>query len=292
MRAMLRAFAAGLMVAGLLGAGAPAAAQDSRYSAWGGGSTPEVQAFLDRLNALIDEATRAKAADPVFLQDLRDLVNEFQNPWQVRVLHDDFRDGNFTRNPAWTVSAGQFSVDTKGGTTGLKSAVAVPGAQAANQNLATAILGALLQPQGAGARYASIYTPVALSNAFAIRLELVSGERVGRIDFGPYQGASGAVAYRLAYLPGAAQPLQLQRVTSKGTAVIASSSQPLNLEDGRPHSFDWTRDRSGRMVVAVDGQPVIDVVDTGIRQPFDGFLVINSGGTYWVRSVTIDGTAG
>jgi hypothetical protein len=34
---------------------------------------------------------------------------------------------------------------------------------------------------------------------------------------------------------------------------------------------------------------MMQVTDRTINKPFDGFLMINSGGTYWVRSVTVDG---
>src|SRR3990172_2167540 len=92
--------------------------------------------------------------------------------------------------------------------------------------------------QPGGPQSASIYTPVRISNAFALRLELTSKERAGRLDFGPYQGASGNLAYRLAYRPGARPGLQLLRIGPQSTAVIASYDQPLALEDGWPPVVD------------------------------------------------------
>jgi hypothetical protein len=44
------------------------------------------------------------------------------------------------------------------------------------------------------------------------------------------------------------------------------------------------------MTVSVDGKTLISAKDKTIAQPFDGFLVINSGGRYVIRAVTIDGT--
>ena len=283
---------------GLAAAAGPLSAQETRYGAWAqaddGG---EVRQLLDSLKGLIDEAERARAADPVFLKDLRDLVNRYENPWQTRLLFDDFRDGDFTRNPVWSVSAGQYVIETRGAYIGLRSSIAAAAAPAptgGQQDLAGALLGALLQPrttaQPGGAQFASIYTAVRISNAFALRLELSSKERAGRLDFGPYQGASGNLAYRLAYRPGARPGLQLLRLGPQGTAVIASYDQPLALEDGWPHVVDWTRDRAGAMTVAVDGRTVITASDLGLRDPFDGFLVINSGGSYAIRSIAVDGT--
>lgn len=283
-----------LLSGGLLGlalAGGPAAAEEPRYGTWAGAqSSAEVRQFIDQLNALIDEADKAQAADPQFIEDLRALVSGFQNPWQVRLLQDDFRDGNYTANPAWTVSAGTFKVDLRGSSSiGLRSQVPLPGTQPSGKDVATALLGALLQQPGATATYASIFTPVKITNAFAMRFELYSKEKGGRLDLGPYQGSSGNVAYRIAYFPGAQPSLQLLRIGSQGTTVVATYNAALNLEDGALHVIEWTRDRAGAMTVALDGKALITATDRGIRDPFDGFLLINSGGSFWLRSITIDG---
>jgi len=284
-----------LLSAGILGtalAAPPAGAEEQpRYGAWAGAQTSaEVKALIDQLNALIDEADKAQAADPQFIEDLRAALDNFQNPWQVRLLQDDFRDGNYTANPAWTVSAGQFKVDLRGSSSiGLRSQVALPGTQASGKDVAAALLGALLQQPAATAKYASIFTPVKITNAFAMRFELYSKEKGGRLDLGPYQGSAGNVAYRIAYFPGAQPSLQLLRIGSQGTTVIASHNAALNLEDGALHVIEWTRDRAGAMTVALDGKTLITASDRGIRDPFDGFLMINSGGSYWLRSITIDG---
>ncbi len=271
-------------IAGL--ATAPATGQTTRYDTWEGTQeSGEVDDLVANLRALIEEAEQARAADPLFLEDLKDILDAYENPWSARVLFDDFRDGNFTANPTWQVSAGQFKVDPRGANSGLKSSIGQPLATG-TQGLG-GLIGALLQPQGQ-ATYASIYTAVAFSNSFAVRFELTSRDRFGRLDFGPYLGPSGATAYRIAYLPGAANGLLLQRITPKGATVIGQSSGPINFENGKPHVIDWTRDKAGNMVVSVDGQDAIAVQDTQIRKPFDGFLLVNSGGSYWVRSISID----
>ena len=165
-------------------------------------------------------------------------------------------------------------------------------------NTAVDILGALMNNQNQNAQqstsnapYGAIGTSLQISNAFALRLEFVSSEKRGRIDFGPYQGPQGATAYRVAYLPGqTTDGLKLIRITPKGAVAIATYKGGLNLEDGRSHVLTWTRDRNGAMTVSLDGNSMISAADRTIGKSFDGFMLINSGGTYWVRSISIDGS--
>lgn len=67
-------------------------------------------------------------------------------PLQI-LVHDDFGDGNFTRNPGWTVAEGRFSVDLG---LGLRSVVAQAVAaeektsKQKRKDLVTDVLGSLL----------------------------------------------------------------------------------------------------------------------------------------------------
>ena len=60
---------------------------------------------------MVDDAEKARAADPQFLRDLRGLAQGSDRPWRIQLLNDDFGDGDFTRNPSWTVTAGKYWVD-------------------------------------------------------------------------------------------------------------------------------------------------------------------------------------
>ncbi len=274
-----------------------AAAQDSssKYQQWPGADagSDDINKLVQDIQKLIDEAERDKAADPQFLDDLRGVLADYQNPWTTRLLYDDFRDGNYTANPAWTVSGGAFKVKKEGFNIGLKSSVIPQGVaqqQQSTGNVMLDILGAVNQPQPTAFQFSAIYTPVRISNSFATRIEFTSVDRFGRMDFGPYLGQSGATAYRVAYLPGQTRDsLRLIRLTPRGAVAIATYKGGLNLEDGRRHVLEWTRDRNGAMSVVLDGQDMMQATDRTINKPFDGFLMINSGGTYWVRSVTVDG---
>ena len=298
-----------LLIAGLLAAlllnGAPSRAQESTYSPWQGQTqTGDMQQLLKQLRVLVDKATKANAADPAFLDDLRKLVDAYDSQWPRRVLFDDFRDGDFTSNPTWTVTAGTWRVDTQSKLPGLQSRViiaqATTGTQSGSktQKAIVGILGGLLQQQQGGQtqqetqdQYAAISTPVAISNSFAIHLEIASRQPGGRFDFGPYLGTRGDSGYYLTYAPAMANSLMLSSVTGyAGSKQLATSNGSIRLEDGASHVIDWKRDRAGKMTVALDGTVVIEATDLTIRKPFDGFLLANSGGTYSIRSVTINGS--
>jgi hypothetical protein len=292
MKALRMAAAIGLVFLAIAGGRATA---ESRYTEWEGAqpASGDIKGFLDQLKAMIEEAAQAKAADPLFLQDLRDLVASYENPINAVLFYDDFKDGNFSQNPAWTVSAGQWGVDRKGANTGLTSVIIPPGQVAGTSGKVTVgnILGAILVPQGQTTQqqYASIYSPAAISNAFRMKVDLLSAERFGRLDFGPYQGQSGNYAYRVTYFPNAAVGLQLQRVTPQGVATLASYNKPLLLEDGKSHMIEFLRMPGGAMTVSVDGTALINATDNAIKDPMSGLLVINSGGRYVFRSVTVEG---
>ena len=293
----------------LLTAG-PAGAQQT-YSTWSNpdgsaaASQSRMQELVDELNSLIDKAEQARAADPKFLRDLRDLARGYHRPWRKQVLDDSFIDGDFTANPTWTVASGKYWVE-KGWR--LRSAVEPQAQQAPAKKLtgeqaAAALFGQILgqalgnqggiqtAPSGPPAA-AIIHTAIAVSNAFAVELDFSSWAAEGRLELGFYQGRIGDPArtpgYRLTYTPGGA--LELIRVSVRGTGVIESAQVTLGLEDKNTHSLEWTRRPDGEMTVSVDGKKVIAAYDRGLSDPFDGFAVINSGGDYIIKRVTIYGT--
>jgi hypothetical protein len=304
---MKRSIALGAAAGLLLLTISTAQADEVRHAPWQGqvqaGDMPEL---LRNLRALTDQAERDKAANPIFLADLRAMTGEYENRvrWPVRLLYDDFRDGEFNSNPAWTVVDGDWRIDSRGGSPVLFSRVRYRGGsnQASNSgnaaDLVAGALGAFLNQQnGQGQQNqqrrdgpASILVPVAMSDQFFIRIEMTSREGVGQFNFGPYAGRQAERSYQVTYAPGAANGLILSRVSDRGSQVLGMSRGPISLEDNRSHLVELRRGPAGRMTVALDGRPIIEATDVGIRRPFNGFLMVNSGGSYGIRSVAINGT--
>ncbi len=136
---------------------------------------------------------------------------------------------------------------------------------------------------------ATIVAPVGISDQFFVRLAMTSRGGNGQFNFGPYAGRHAENSYQLTYAPGAPNGLVLSRVSDRGSQVLGMSRGPIRLEDNQSHLLEWKRGPGGKMTVAVDGRTVIEATDMEIRRPFTGFLMVNSGGSYAVQSVSING---
>ena len=265
----------------------------------------------------MDRGERERLIDPWYLRDLRNLLGRYENPWDKRLFSDDFSGRGPQPDAPWQVTAGEFLIDWR---YGLRSVVEAPApvpqraeTKSSEKQAMKQLFGQLLQqtlrgqqggqsaeepPPPSGPGFAAAIAPVKVTNAFALRVDLTSrvvqGVPGARLEFGPYQGADASAGYRLAYSPGptgGAPSLALLRLSSRGgISTIELYDQPLELEDGNSHVIEWTRDGRGHMVVRVDGTEVINVTDRSFRDPFDGVALVNSGGDYALRSITVDGT--
>ncbi len=291
-----------------------ATAQSTTYSKWQNPDTSvpanneKLQEFVKKLNALIDKAEKAQAASPEFLRDLRDLATGFDRPWRNLVLNDSFADGNFTANPVWQVSAGEYWIE-KGW--GLRTSVdpnAQVQAQPQTQTLegkdaAAAIFGQILNQalggkqqgqtqQAAAPSNAVIHTSAAISNAFSVTVNMSAWTAKGRVEIAAFQGQFAgpgkSAGYRLVYQPEGR--LELRRVSSRGTTVIDGTNKIPSLLDKKFHQVVWLRHSDGRMDVSIDGSKLLSTTDRGFSDPFTGLAIINSGGDYIFKQVRVDGT--
>ena len=287
---------------------ASTSAQDTnRYSTWSDPSAPSsakgqdaearLKDIITRLNKLIDDAEKARAADPAFLKDLRTLANGATVPWNTVVLDDAFTDGNFTANPSWQVLSGEYFIEQGWG---LRNRILTATNDAQSQantdsgeDIAKAIFGTILKratgvpEQASAAVENAIITRVPLSNTFQISAEVSSWVDNGHLELGVFQGTAAQIGYRVLYVSG--KGLQLHRVGNRGSTVVDTSAQPLNLEDKKYHAVVWSRDTDGKMTVSVDGKTVISVTDRGFSDPFDGVRISNKTGDFIVKRITATG---
>ena len=265
-----------------------------------------LQGLIDELEEQLERGERERLNDPWFLRELRRTIGRYDNPWSRPLFSDDFSGRAPEPAPPWRVTAGEFLIDWR---YGLRSVIeGRPGAEQdpavteeeAVKRLFGEILKQAIEGEGAApapraASFAAVIASVKITNAFALRLELTARALEGvtdpRFEFGPYQGEAAAAGYRLAYRSGDRPSLELNSISPRGTvSTVEIYGDPLELEDGQVHVIEWTRDPAGLMIVKLDGKELMNVTDRRFRDPFDGFAVVNSGGDYALRSVTITGT--
>ena len=313
-----------LLIALALPAAAAGADEKERYAEWRGDAAESAeesaaQTLVRALEALIDEAARARAADPRFLQDLRDTIAAHAP--RAALIRDDFSDGDFTLDPRWTVASGDFAVDPR---LGLRTAVPVAGAGAdaageseggltgmgksaldAGKSVLDAgkdVVGGLLgEGEGEGEQDAAweedaeppapepaeIYLAETVGDAFALEIALAvrgSGEGA-RFEIDLFQGETRGAGYRLSYLPGGDPALVLARFGRRGVTALGAHDGALTLDGG--HVLGLTRDAEGAMTASLDGAVLIRAESRAPAGPFDGIALVNGGGDYAIREIAV-----
>ncbi len=268
------------------------------------GGAGRTQELVDHLKELIRGAEQDRRSNPSITKQLRDLVRRYDWPWRVSLLYDDFRDGDYTYNPRWVVNHGEFWVARGAGlksyfdpsTPKMRRTSDRRGDSPALEILGELLLGGREREVGETPTNlkseAEIFTRLGISNAFAVKLQLnlrSYADRNTRFEFGPFQGEERSWGYRLAYESGRNPSLALLRFGPSRSAVIEMVDQGIVLEDGNPHTIEWRRDNDGEMVVLLDNKEIIRTVDRAYDDPFDGFGVINKGGEFELKQVSIFG---
>ncbi len=214
--------------------------------------------------------------------------------WSTVVV-DGFGDGNFTTNPAWEVTAGDFRVENGALRTRVVPQQATQPREMRPEDLPLAILGTILDqagvlPQGQPAPQAQAYAAIELAQplpaAFELEMQLIVHQG-GRLVVGPYHPGERGSGYRLVYTEGGARSLELVRLEGQGGRVLGAYARPLGLEDGRLHSLSLARDTDGTLTVAVDGERLISVASGDRDRGFAGLSLVNHGGDYAIDRVRL-----
>jgi hypothetical protein len=136
---------------------------------------------------------------------------------------------------------------------------------------------------------AALSSNVSIPNAFRVALVLAGrGVPPATINIGPYLGDDAGSGYRLIYDGEYGSPLKLKFVRGSRAETVASADPTADLYDGNHHTVVWTRDRAGHMIVAIDGQTVVEASDLGIASGFDGFSIVNAGGSWSIDALSVD----
>jgi len=131
-----------------------------------------------------------------------------------------------------------------------------------------------------------------MSSAFAVKLQLKFGgypDGDNRLEFGPYLSDERDSGYRLAYESANRSSISLLRVAPGRSAVIETFDRSVNVEDGNLHTIEWRRAADGEMVVLLDDKEIIRTLDRAHADWFDGFTIINKGGVYELKEISIFG---
>ena len=285
-------------------------------------------ALVNDLKKLIEKGEQERSADPWFLQDLRDLIEPYDNPWQVLALQAEF-DADGAPPAPWTVTAGEMRVDWR---FGLRSVVRAPttltqappaepeketqthSQEEAGAKLLGAILGTVLQqaqrnqgssqtasaaqpsePADDASQPATIEAAKAITNGFKANFELslrALGDGTGPgVEIGVYQVSNAArPGYRLAF-DAAENSVTLLRLNSRGgRALIDSVAAPTGFFDGNVKRLEWRRHSDGRTSLSIDGAQLFETTDRGFRDPWAGWTMTNFGGDIVLRRITVFGT--
>lgn len=252
------------------------------------------------LNALRDLPNQTKGnMDSRVQRRLESLIARYESPWWQNIVHDNFRDGDYTSSPQWTLTQGHFDVDPQ---LGLISRVTkeAPRQQRGDDlaSLLNAVLGQVLdkkagnrQASGSPA-YSELYLEKPVSDAFRVRLRLSSGSAAGALEFALYQGSQRTQGYRLLLAPQNEQTLRLIRNAYGDSTIMAASRTRLPIDDGQFHILEWTRARDGSMAVSMDKQQYLIVPDSRLSGGFERMSLVSHGGEYVLRSVSVSGTGG
>jgi hypothetical protein len=291
---------------------AQAADSSSRYQAWqppgdnSMSSSPvqndeRLKKMIDELNKLIDDADKARAADRRFIEDLRDIVNQYDWPWRKSIMQEDFTDGYMNKDSNWQIISGDFKLERG---SGLHSDIQTrqPEEPTSDRNskeeAAALLLGAILEQalndgkgsnkQAPNADHAMIASKKTISNAFAIDINLDVRSIQGHFELGVYQGNPGGPGYRLVFLPGSNASLELQRISRRGKSII-EVAEKISATGDRIHQLQWTRAKDGNMKVILNGKDVLHSADRSYKDAFTGIDLKNLGGAFSVKQLTIHG---
>ncbi len=281
------------------------------------GENPELQGLVDELRTLAEKSRNERAADRWLQQALEDLVSKYDWPWRSELLIDEFSDGNFTADPAWTVLSGKFWVDAS---LGLRSSVR-PKPQSrrsesnrersrdSSKDVGRAIFGQLLdqafkddEPEESGSRPerdvsqegpARIRLDTRITHAFSLELDFSVHHEPGvegHFEVALLQEEAGDYGYVLAVRTGEQGMMDLYRLRRGQRELVNSSTLKGDTAIGKRHELVWRQANNGQVEVCMNGEESMNLQDRAFRDPYTCLEFVNQNGEIGVSRVRILGT--
>ena len=199
-------------------------------------------------------------------------------------MSDNFSDRDYIDNPIWAVHSGEFSAASGYLSTRAPATTAGSAAQAGIAGMLGQVLGV---PVSGPATVAAIAQGANFANAFKIETTLLgAGNENVAMHFGPYFGDDLASGYRLYFNQTQNNSLSLLVQSGGRSVTLARKEGVTELGDGRRRAVVWTRDKSGQMLVQIDGSTVLDAKDTSHQGEFNGYSFVATQGAWNVHSVS------
>ncbi|RMG35364.1 MAG: hypothetical protein D6720_07285 [Gammaproteobacteria bacterium] len=267
--------------------------------------------LLKELRALAEKARREQAADRWLQRALDDLVARYDRPWQRTLFFDDFRDGDFSRNPHWELLEGHFEVLRNRGLVAWDDSGNRPGERNTRddtrrkEDLGAALVGALLQQAlGPGPENRETESPrpnrygpdrlrarVNATNAFALSATLgASEEPPTHLELALLQSTKGHYGYRLRLQTGRRGFVELERIRNGRGAIVENVPLKQAFADGRLHDLAWQQTPDGTVKVMLDEKPLFQVRDRAFRDGYPWLELRHDGGDLTLRALRIEGT--
>ena len=264
---------------------------------------PNKKALSDLLNELqvkIKDADERMIAHPNFLKELQAIVDKYRSRLREVYFSEDFKDGDYTNNPRWTVLSGQFIVTSRGrlqSRLDVERPVEKPAAESESDlfgSIFKEVIRSATEKKDEKAtsrevEEASIRTAADIGPAFEVDLELVSESEWGSMEIVLLGGDTLTPYYRMVYqaAPSSSRPIQIFRDRGSHKYLIEEALKYPVLDDGLPHRIQWIRDSQGNMKVLVDEQEVLSTVESYYNKAFSGISLVNRGGVYEWGPITI-----
>ena len=206
------------------------------------------------------------------------------------VLTDEFEDGEGFDATKWDTLAGVWRNDRGVLVTSIPIMLRID--RPVFQAISSPAEHPLAISPGPPTGLAAIASARPIDNAFRIAV-VIGGRGVppATINLGPYLGDDVSSGYRLVYDGEYDRPLKLISSDHGRITTVASTTPRGDLYDGDMHAIVWSRDPSGRMTIDIDGHAALEATDRSIASGFDGFSIVNAGGSWGIDSVVVQNAA-